>query len=171
MGDLWSNGVRSVWAEKTGVSFVQRKKNANPYWPVWITLTLFCKFEMGGSPKPSFFLAHYLFWPYLWQYSSQCKMYKIVAQAQRKISEPLPPEFYKPLSSHQALPEIPATSHLGNYICCSALCMQSHLSLSLWLRGGSNNEIIHSAEISRSKHRNQLVDSFDISTLLHVTKW
>ena len=89
----------------------------------------------------------------------------------RKISEPLPPEFYKPLSSHQALAEIPATSHLGNYICCSALWMQSHLSLSLWLRGGSNNEIIRSGEISRSKHRNQLEASFDLSTRLHITKW
>ena len=127
--------------------------------------------KWGGSPKPRFFSCSLSFWPYLWQYSSHCKIYKIVAQAQRKISKPLPPEFYKPLSSHQALAEIPATSHLENYICCSALSMQSRLSLSLWLRGGSNNEIIRSGEISRSKHRNQREASFDLSTHLHVTKW
>ena len=38
------------------------------------------------------------------------------------------------------------------------------------LRGGSNNEIIRSGEISRSKHRNQLEASFDLSTRLHITK-
>ena len=145
MGDLWSNWVRSVWAEKWGFHWCSVKK-CNPLLTS-LDNSYFClEIRNGGAPlNLVFFLAHYLFWPYLWQYSSHCKIYKIVAQAQRKISKPLPPEFYKPLSSHQSLAKIPATSLLGNYICCSALWMQSHLSLSLWLRGGSNNEIIHSA--------------------------